>query len=541
MAKKIEAAKDLTPILLKSVMERCVGDSCPCKSDDATKIIETLYVPDQPWQILTEDAAGGSSGVMRVRGVFQRADVINGNKRIYPLSLWEKAMEDEDVVNSIKDRRMLGEVEHPSDGTTNLGRVSHLISKLELHNDGTIFGEAEILPTRAGNDLKVLFENGVKVGISSRGRGSSKVQPGTEAEIVDPEDFKLETFDFVYNPSTPGAYPSRLSGKGESVQEPEHSAKPSGTTTKRKYDMNWKEQLRRHEVSLMDMRKLLENSSAGDLERYRTQLVDIQIDTHRALDEDKTLTPLCEEINSKVRQMKSQLDSKLEGTEDAVISEARKTFERAEKGGAEDKDESADKGGDVTVPLTTFKSLVESAERMKDQNAKLVERISRAPRANAGMVTERRYEAALDLIDALVRKGRKTRMERDRFFQDRKDLNGLLEQVIRREDVRQTRGMVEAIVRKYPALAPYKGILESKKTSKSVRETARQLLIAAKKGIKPKMEVRKGGSTRADLPSPGSAHAKAPIRIDESTAKDRADRGLRVATRAARRFGKSAI
>lgn len=540
MTKKIiEVAKDLTPSIVKSVMEKCVGNSCSCH--DSPKIIETLYMPDKPWEIITEDVGG--TGVMRVRGVFQRADVLNGNKRIYPLSLWEKAMEDEDVINAIKDRRMLGEVEHPSDGTTNLGRVSHLISKLELHNDGTIFGEAEVLPTRAGNDLKVLFENGVKVGISSRGRGSSKVQPGTEAEIVDPNDFKLETFDFVYNPSTPGAYPSRIGVKGESVVGANDSAKPDGTATKRKYDMNWKEQLRRHEVSLMDMRKLVESSQAADLERHRSQLVDMQIDTSRALDEDKTLAPLCEEINSKVRQLKSQIDAKLEGMEDATIGAARKLFESATKGGSDNKDETADKVEAVEVPLSTFKGLVESAERIKDQNAKLVERISRTPRTNAGYVTERRYEAALDLIDALVRKGRKTRMERDRFYQDRKDLNGLLEQVIRREDVRQTRGMVEALIRKYPVLSSFKGILEGKKTVNSVRETARQLLMAAKKGIKPgKTETApKPSQNRTDLPVHGNA-GKAPIRLNESTAhSERADRGLKVATKAARRFGKSAI
>ncbi len=100
---------------------------------------------------------------------------------------------------------MFGELDHPSDGKTSLKRVSHIVTGLELQEDGTVTGAAEVLETPNGQILKTLFESGAQVGISSRGSGS--VQNG-----VVQEDFKLGTFDFVARPSTPGALP-RPSGE----------------------------------------------------------------------------------------------------------------------------------------------------------------------------------------------------------------------------------------------------------------------------------------------------------------------------------------
>ena len=146
---------------------------------------------------ITESA----SGRMRVEGVFQRSDVPNANKRVYPRSLWEKELKEKRIMEAMSSRAMFGELDHPSDGKTSLKRVSHIITGLQLESDGTVTGAAEILPTPAGEILKVLFESGAQVGISSRGSGS--VNNGVVAE-----DYKLSTFDFVARPSTPGALPT---------------------------------------------------------------------------------------------------------------------------------------------------------------------------------------------------------------------------------------------------------------------------------------------------------------------------------------------
>lgn len=140
------------------------------------------------------------NGAFRVEGVFQRSDVENANKRVYPRRIWEKELGEKRVMEALSSRSMYGELDHPSDGKTMLKRVSHVVTGLELSEDGTVTGGADILPTPNGQILRTLFESGTQVGISSRGSGS--VQSG-----VVQEDFKLGTFDFVARPSTPGALP----------------------------------------------------------------------------------------------------------------------------------------------------------------------------------------------------------------------------------------------------------------------------------------------------------------------------------------------
>jgi hypothetical protein len=146
-----------------------------------------------------------ANGRFRVEGVFQRSDVENANKRVYPRGIWEKELKEPRVQQALSERSMFGELDHPSDGKTSLKRVSHIVTDLGLQEDGIVTGAAEILPTPNGQILQALFESGAQVGISSRGSGS--VSNG-----VVQEDFKLGTFDFVARPSTPGALP-RPSGE----------------------------------------------------------------------------------------------------------------------------------------------------------------------------------------------------------------------------------------------------------------------------------------------------------------------------------------
>ena len=158
----------------------------------STDLIEVM-----PFEYQIVESANGR---FRVEGVFQRSDIENANKRVYPRTIWEKELKEARVREVLENRAMFGELDHPSDGKTSLKRVSHLITELQLRDDGIVHGAAEILPTPNGQILKALFESGAQIGISSRGSGS--VQNG-----VVQEDFKLSTFDFVARPSTPGAIP----------------------------------------------------------------------------------------------------------------------------------------------------------------------------------------------------------------------------------------------------------------------------------------------------------------------------------------------
>jgi hypothetical protein len=153
-----------------------------------------------------------NNGRLMVKGVLQRADAKNQNGRVYPKNILIREAKKYSDIN-IKERRALGELDHPDSSIVNLNNVSHNIT--EMHWDGNdLVGTVEILSTPSGNILKELFKCGIKLGISSRGLGSVK-QLG-EGEVEVQSDFELIAFDFVSNPSTHGAF-LRPTSMNESV------------------------------------------------------------------------------------------------------------------------------------------------------------------------------------------------------------------------------------------------------------------------------------------------------------------------------------
>ena len=147
-----------------------------------------------------------------VKGVIQRAEAKNQNGRIYPREILEREIK-KYAEGPIKERRALGELDHPESSVINLQNVSHNVTKVKMVGDD-VYGEVEILSTPAGNILKELFRNGITVGISSRGMGSVQEGPGDTVEVQD--DFELLCFDFVSTPSTHGAF---MKPAGRALQE----------------------------------------------------------------------------------------------------------------------------------------------------------------------------------------------------------------------------------------------------------------------------------------------------------------------------------
>lgn len=152
-----------------------------------------------------------NNGRLMVKGVLQRAEAKNQNGRVYPRNvLMREAKKYSDI--NIKERRALGELDHPDSSVVNLNNVSHNIT--EMHwQDNDLVGTVEVLSTPSGNILKELFKCGIKLGISSRGLGSVKELGEGKVEVQD--DFELIAFDFVSNPSTQGAF---LAPVNESIQ-----------------------------------------------------------------------------------------------------------------------------------------------------------------------------------------------------------------------------------------------------------------------------------------------------------------------------------
>ena len=140
------------------------------------------------------------SGGLILTGVMQRSDKENGNGRIYGRNILEREIENYKKI--VADRRALGELDHPEDSVINLKNASHMVTEVWWKDDA-VMGKIKVLNTPSGNILRSLVKDGVKLGISSRGLGSTRKEMGRT--IVE-DDFQLICFDFVQEPSTPGAF-----------------------------------------------------------------------------------------------------------------------------------------------------------------------------------------------------------------------------------------------------------------------------------------------------------------------------------------------
>ena len=151
-------------------------------------------------EIIAEEKNGKKS--LYITGPFLQAEVVNRNKRFYPL---ETMVNEVSRYNStFTDKgRALGELGHPDGPSINLDRVSHKIVSLTQEGNNFI-GKAQILSTPMGKIAESLLSEGVKLGVSSRGMGSIKNVDGVNHVG---EDFMLATAaDIVADPSAPDAF-----------------------------------------------------------------------------------------------------------------------------------------------------------------------------------------------------------------------------------------------------------------------------------------------------------------------------------------------
>ena len=152
-------------------------------------------------ELIVEERNGKKS--MYIEGVFLQGDIKNRNGRMYPMDTLRREVGryNESFVNK---GRALGELGHPDGPTVNLDRVSHKIVSLKESGDNFI-GKAKILSTPMGKIASALVEDGVKLGVSSRGIGSLRTTK--EGVNIVGDDFMLATAaDIVADPSAPDAF-----------------------------------------------------------------------------------------------------------------------------------------------------------------------------------------------------------------------------------------------------------------------------------------------------------------------------------------------
>ena len=137
-----------------------------------------------------------------IEGIFMQAEKKNRNGRVYPKKILFDAVE-KYVVDQVKEGRAVGELDHPDSPVVQLENVSHVVTETKWDGNNLV-GEIEVLDTPKGQILEKLIGRDIKLGISSRGLGSTR--RNNEGYDIVEDDFNLVCYDMVSNPSTSGAY-----------------------------------------------------------------------------------------------------------------------------------------------------------------------------------------------------------------------------------------------------------------------------------------------------------------------------------------------
>lgn len=164
---------------------------------------EYTELNDANCQIITEEVNKEKRYV--IRGCFSKAGVKNKNGRVYPIPVMKHAVEE--AQKAIADGRFIAECEHPQSAKINIYEIAAKVNQLQMMDDGTVVGEMAILDTPKGKVIKTLVDEGVKLGVSTRGMGSVKkskmnLGEGVMEDVLEVQpDFALRAIDIVFDPS----------------------------------------------------------------------------------------------------------------------------------------------------------------------------------------------------------------------------------------------------------------------------------------------------------------------------------------------------
>ena len=210
-------------------------------------------------QYITEAKEDGSKNLY-IEGVFLQSAIKNRNGRVYPEEVMDKEVA-RYIKESVEQKTAMGELGHPNGPQINLDRVSHRI--VSLKKEGTNYiGRAMITNTPMGNIAKGIIESGARLGVSSRGLGSLKLNKEGINEVQD--DFRLATAaDIVADPSAPDAW---VNGIMEGV---EFWYTDDGRIQKEEVAMKAKSQIE----SLAKSKQLNEENLFKSFQNYMNRLV----------------------------------------------------------------------------------------------------------------------------------------------------------------------------------------------------------------------------------------------------------------------------
>jgi hypothetical protein len=165
-------------------------------------LLQEYLTPEKAKSIVESADDGNGKKSLYMKGIFIEGGIRNANERIYPVEEISRAVKAmKEMIN--EHGGILGEVDHPDDLKINLDRVSHTIVDMSMDAHFGI-GKLKILPTPMGQLVATMLENGVKLGVSSRGSGNVDDSSGKVS------DFEIVTVDIVAQPSAPHAYPKAI-------------------------------------------------------------------------------------------------------------------------------------------------------------------------------------------------------------------------------------------------------------------------------------------------------------------------------------------
>lgn len=165
------------------------------------KLIKEENVTFSDVSVLTEGK--GDSKRLYISGPFLQAEKVNRNNRVYRQDVMDAAVE-RYVQEYVRENRALGELNHPAEPMVNPERAA--IMTTSLKKEGIYYvGKAKVLSTPMGKIVENLLNDGVKIGVSSRGLGSLKMNNEGINEVQ--RDFMLTTAaDVVFDPSAQSSF-----------------------------------------------------------------------------------------------------------------------------------------------------------------------------------------------------------------------------------------------------------------------------------------------------------------------------------------------
>ncbi len=424
---------------------------------------------------------------LRVTGPCQVENVRNQNGRIYPSALWDRVLsEGSSFYKRLRERSVLGELEHPESGNTrlhghnNLG-LSHLVEDVH-RKDGIIYATHLIFNTPAGLILREYFDNGVAVAVSSRGSGSTRTE-GSD-EIVEANDYVLDTFDFVYQPSVAVAVTrpveSLKTSNGSRIFLVAVEKKPMSNNLKESSDRVARARLvleasgQYLSSGKTTLEGLLEHS-----QKVSDSLAGLGVITEAEFSTDVAnlrgaLSNRSEEINRVIRQMREaeQCDKKKKEEEPEKLPPKRESLLDADERHDRVLESAYRRHRELKERYDTAIKLGETLLTKARQTKKALESRIRSLQKQV-VEHQRRTEASLRLMEALVRRYRREQVNRyvEGLVNRYPSLKSIEKQLGECKTIRQARSLVESIVvplmkgkRDYPGDLP--PLVEGRKPTK---------------------------------------------------------------------------